>query len=257
MNQYKLTRVNQVTKSAEKGNPKSMFKLGVHYAYIALDDFAVGDKGAAYLQALYWLSEAASAKVWKAYYWLGCVISDIGRITSGGPYHAMYIKEAIKKDPVYIDIVSKLKNKGLLDEDDNVDIYEVNKAFVYLYRGIFFSYCPLYNYDHISTRCFKIAAEKGIPEAEAEFGRICYYCWNNWCNIFQDKNLEEAKEILDIEGVTVASIQSYYSDAYYWLVKALEHGEEQYVDLLPELIKSKNVLDFINTPADIVQLDAD
>lgn len=240
-----LHRIKQVTDAAERGNAKSMFKLGLHYSYLAFREDHEDKNFEAYLQSLYWLSEAAHANVWEAYYWLGCNINDFGRLCSGGPYFMRFLEDVKKNNPIYLRIIEKLHAKGLNEESD-VDAYKVNIAFIFLYRTFLLGSASTYDYSDLGTSFIKIAAEHKLPRAEAEFGRRAYICLCNWCRLLPINDKIKALTILNEHGKTNADIMKFYDDAKYWLLKAISDGEDYAAEYLNELSKRKNDIAYLS-----------
>lgn len=162
-----LKRVKIVTNSAERGNVKSMYKLGLHYYCIAFsNNEKLGDVIDAYLQGLYWLSKAAQLGVWESYFVLGEMVRGFYEVSWGGPYFYSEIKKRKLNNDVFKYIIAKTVNEFTNIQKDN--LLDANAAWILLNFGLLFCDKCLYEYY------YKLAAEHG--------------CVNTWKTILEVRN---------------------------------------------------------------------
>lgn len=242
----KLDDSVKTLRCAEKGDGLAMLMLGKHYLY-----FDIHEEGHNYeesVQALYWLSKAAETHVWIAYYWLAYEVDLLRQSMGfgGEKYFIRYRDKAMQVNPVYKDIINRLKQDGYTKEMRNTfsrDNFEkINAAYLFFYDFNLLYYRGYsYRCDDITSCYLKKAAEHGCSIAQKAIAIGYRECWEDWCNDILKLEPKRATEYLKDKGINITEIKGFYESAKKWFLKAGLAGEDIDSELIALLESKKNL----------------
>lgn len=243
----KLTDPARILAYADKGDVLSMYRLGKHYLYFDIHE--EGRNHEESLQALYWLSKAAQNNICEAYYWLSFEVYLLRRSMGfgGEKYFMRYRDKAAQTNPVYKDILSRLKQDGYTKETrsiicrNNMDKINTAYLFFYYFSLLYYKGYP-YRSDDITSCYLTKAAEHGCIEAQKALAIGYKESWDDWCGELLSLPPTRVHEYLKDEGISITEIKGFYESAKEWFLKVSLAGEDVDREIIL-LLESRNNLE--------------